>query len=87
MAVLHWQGLLSSSQAKQSEAAAEAEAARASKEVLQRQVQVAEAELQHLKAAYTRDTALLDEANRQRLDVSAKLTAFEMVKNRHLCLA
>ncbi|KAK9868953.1 hypothetical protein WJX84_009220 [Apatococcus fuscideae] len=74
------QGLLSSSQAKQSEAAAEAEAARASKEVLQRQVQVAEAELQHLKAAYTRDTALLDEANRQRLDVSAKLTAFEMMR-------
>ena len=73
------QELLAEVQAKQTEAAAAAEAARAGSEVLQQQLRATEAELQHLKATSTRDTALLEEAHRQSRDLSAKLQAVEMV--------
>ncbi len=71
--------MLANSQAKQSEAAAAAEAARAGSEVVQQQLRVVEVEMQHLKATSTRDAALLEDANRQSRDFSAKLQAAEMV--------
>ena len=72
--------MLADAQVKQSEAAAAAEASRTSLEAQQQQLRMVEAELQHLKAVSTRDAALLEEANRQSRDLSAKLQALEMVR-------
>ncbi|KAK9833120.1 hypothetical protein WJX74_007929 [Apatococcus lobatus] len=74
------QELLASGQIKQSEAAAAAEAARSRAEVLQEQLRMAEAELHQLRLSSTRDAASLEEANRQRLDATAKLKASEIMK-------
>lgn len=74
------QELLAARQVKQSEAAAAAEAARSRAEVLQEQLRMAEAELHQLRLSSTRDAASLEEANRQRLDATAKLKASEIVR-------
>jgi len=78
------QELLASGQIKQSEAAAAAEAARSRAEVLQEQLRMAEAELHQLRLSSTRDAASLEEANRQRLDATAKLKASEIVQFSHI---
>ena len=80
LAWLPLQELLTSGQVKQSEAAAAAEAARSRAELLQEQLRMEEAELHQLRLSSTRDAASLEEANRQRLDATAKLKASEIVR-------